>query len=256
VLDLVTAGLGVVAFILAFLPWIGLDCSKVPSEGRSQCDSVTSSGFVLPSGAIGTALLLLAALLVVRRLFDSTADKASSLPALFAVVGALFVIVQVISGSGSPLADFISSVADSTTKEARKITVYLALVVALAEAAVAVVSWLQNSGRMAARPAAPAHPGGQPWGQPGPVGQPGQPAPVGQPQPGPDGGWPQQQQQQQYPGQPGAHPGYGQQQPGYGQQQPAPQGYPGQPQPGRDYPSQEYPPQSGYPGQGGGYPQR
>ncbi len=250
VLDLVTAGLGLVAFIMAFLPWIGIDCSGLPAEARSECDKVSYSGFDLTTGTVGTALLLVAAVLVVRRLFDKTADATSSVPALLAVVGAIFVLVQLFTGG--PLLSVVSEL-----KGSRKIGVYLALVVALAEAAVAVVSWLQHSGRMPARSAAPAHPGGQQWGQPGPVGQPGQPAPVGQPQPGPDGGWPQQQQQQ-YPGQPGVHPGYGQQPQGYGQQQAPPQqqGYPGQPQPGREYPSQEYPPQSGYPGQGGGYPQR
>jgi hypothetical protein len=252
VLDLVTAGLGVLAFIVAFLPWSGLDCAGVPVEARSECNSVHSSGFVLPSGAVGTALLVIAALLVVRRLFDSTADKASSLPALFAVAGALFIIVQLVTGS--PLGGLLSA---SGAKDARKIGVFLAIIVALAEATVAVVSWLQSSGRMS-RPAPAA---AQPWDRP---------APAGQPQPGPDAGWPHQQPQQQgYPQQPGAQPGYGQQpapqhqQQGYGQQQ----GYPGQPQaqPGRDYPSQDYPaqpardypPQPGYPGQGGGgYPQR
>jgi hypothetical protein len=170
------------------------------------------------------------------------------------VAGAVFVIAQLVVGSS--VGDLFAS---SGGKETRKIAVYLALVVALAEAAVAVVSWLQHSGRMPTRPAAPA---AQQWGGPG------QPVP-GQPnQAGPDGGWPQQQHQQQqgqgFPGQPATHPGYGQQQPpqGYGQQQ----GYPGQPgqQPGRDYPSQEYPqqqpardyPPAGYPDQGGGYPQR
>lgn len=247
VLDLVTAGLGLVAFILGFLPWIGIDCSGLPAEARSECDKVSYSGFDLTSGTVGTALLVLAAVLVVRRLFDKTADAISSVPALLAVVGAIFVIVQLVAGG--PL---ISTVSD--LKDARKIGLFLALIVALAEAAVAVVSWLQHSGRMS-RPAPAA---AQPWDRPGPVNQ---------PQPGPDGGWPHQQQPQQqgYPQQ--GQPNYGQQPPqpppqGYGQ----PQGYPGQQQgqPARDYPSQdypaqparEYPPQSGYPGQGGGYPQR
>jgi hypothetical protein len=253
IFDLVTAGLGLVAFIVAFLPWVGLDCS-----GSAGCDRADYSGWDLASGAAGTALLIVAALLVVRRLFDSTADRASALPAVFAVTGALLIIVQLISGS--PLASLLATAGGST---ARKIGMFLALVVALAQAAVAVVSWLQASGRVS-RPAGPA--GAQLWdrqpgqhsAQPSQFNQPGQPQP--QPQPGPDAGWPQHQQQQGYPAQPAqpaqqAQQGYGQPAPSYGQPQQAypsqPQGYPSQPQ---GYPSQDYPP-ADYPRQGG-YPQR
>lgn len=258
VLDLVTAGLGLVAVILAFLPWGGLDCSGVPAgAAREACEKVSFTGWDLPTGTAATVLLLVAAVLVARRLFDPAAPATSSTPALLAIIGALLVIVQLLVGS--PL---LSSL-DSGVDEARKIGIFLALVAALAQAVVATLSWLQTSGRAPRRASAPAGqagpgaPGNPLWDRPA------QPAAVhhGQPaQAGPEGGWPQQQG---YPQQPAGQPGYGQQQPppGYGQQ--PQQGYPQQHgQPGRDYGSQEYPaqqgrdyPPAGYPNQGG-YPQR
>ena len=75
--------------ILAFLPWTGLDCSGLPAEARTGCDKANSSGWELAAGAAGTGLLLLAALLVVRRLFDTAATAADSLPALVAVTASL-----------------------------------------------------------------------------------------------------------------------------------------------------------------------
>jgi hypothetical protein len=185
---------------------------------------VSYAGWDVATGTAGTTLLVVAALLVVRRLFDTTAERASAVPALLAVLGAVFVVIQLLVGS--TLLSALAGVNDE-----KKVALFLALVVGLAEAAVAVVSWLQASGR-APRPR-PAG-GAQLWDRPVQPGQPAQPA------------YGQQQQPPQ----------------GYGQQQP--QGYPQQgAQPGRDYPSQEYPaqpareypPQGGYPSQGGGYPQ-
>jgi hypothetical protein len=266
VLDLVTAGLGLLAFIVAFLPWVGIDCSGVPAAARDQCDKASSAGWAVSAGTAGTVLLLVASALVARRLIDSTVQAASTVPALLAVLGALLIIVQFVVGS--PLLAALT-----TAKASRKIGLFLALVVGLAEAAVAVVSWLQASGRMT-RPAPAA---AQPWDRPGQPAQPAQSVHHGQP--GPDAGWPQQgypQQGHQQAPQQAPQQGYGQQPaPVYGQPQ---QGYPqqgGQPgrdypsqdypaQPARDYPSQDYPaqpgrdypPPAGYPNQGGGYPQR
>jgi hypothetical protein len=238
VFDLVTAGLGLLALILAFLPWFGLDCSGLPADSRGECDKVSYAGWDLAAGTAGTVLLLVAALLVVRQLFDSTADRASAVPALLAGLGAVLLVIQLITGS--PLLSTVAGL-----KDEKKIGLFLALVVALAEAGVAVFSWLQTSGRATRRPPA----GGQLWDRPAQPAAPGQPG-----QPGPEGGWPQQGYPQQ------AAPAYGQQQQqppqGYGQQPP---GYPQHGgQPGQDYPAQQardYPPQAGYPGQGG-YPQR
>jgi hypothetical protein len=242
VLDLVTAGLGLLVFILAFLPWVGIDCSDVPGEGRAECEKVSYAGWDLSVGTAGTVLLVVASALVARRLFDSTAPAVSTVPALLAVLGALLVVVQLVVGA--PLLSIAVEF-----KGATKVGLYLVLVVALAEAAVAVVSWLQASGRMSR----PAPAGAQLWDRPAQSAQ-----------PGADAGWPQQG----YPP-PAAPPGYGQQPaPAYGQQQPGypphpSQDYPGQDFPGQDYPGQErparpardYPPQGSYPDQGG-YPQR
>jgi hypothetical protein len=253
--DLIAAGLGLVAFILAFLPWVGIDCSGLPAESRSDCEKVSYTGWDLAAGTTGSVLLLAAALLLVRRLFDSTADRASSVPALLAVLGAVVIVVQLIVGA--PLLSTVIEV-----KDARKIGLFLALIVGLAEAVVAVIGWMQSSGRMARRAPAPA--GGAPWER--------------QQQPGPEGGWPgypQQPPQPQQQGQPGQgypqQPPPQQQPPAYGQGGPVPGpasgGYPAQP---RDYPNPDYPPQQGYPGQEqprdyppqsgypsqGGYPQR
>lgn len=235
--DLIAAGLGVVAFILAFLPWVGVNCSGLPAEEQAACNKFHTSGWQLPAGTAGTVLLLVAALLLVRRLVDQTADPRSAVPALLAVLGAVLVVVQLMVGS-----ELASAGGD--LKTASKIGVFLALVVALAEAALVVVSWLQTTGRMS-RPA-PVPGGGQPWDrQPGPNGgwggapqrQPGQPGPLGQPGPGgPPPGYPPPQQAPQ--------------QPGYGG--PASGGYPQQ--------HRDYPPPAGFPAQGdphqGGYPQR
>jgi hypothetical protein len=169
VLDLVAAGLGLVAFVLAFLPWIGLDCSGMPVETRQECESFHYIGWELPAGTAGTVLLLVAALLLVRRLLDSTAPAPSALPALLAALGAVLIVIQLAVGSG-----FLNLVSlTAVARVAREAGLFLALVVALAEAAVAVLAWLQASGRFTAgrATAAPLDPG-QPWQQPGEQGSP------------------------------------------------------------------------------------
>ena len=216
-LELAAAGIGLVAFILAFLPWLGLDCSGVPVEDRGDCESVHYSGWQLPAGTAGTVLLVVAALLLVHRLIDLTPPAVSSLPALLGLLGAVLVVVQFVIGE-----PFLNAFAVGTPAElSRRVSAILVLVVAIAEALVLVLAWLQASGRIAWPTATAARTGlapgpGQPWQQPqqpqAPPGQGwGQPAPPQQPQDYP--------QSQDYP-QP---PGYGQPG-GYGQ--PTPPGPP------------------------------
>jgi hypothetical protein len=244
VLELVGVGLAVLAFIVAFLPWAKPDV-QVPDGVDASVDSVNGWNLALPT--VATALLLVAAALVVAPLLNRPAatateeyPAASPVPALLATLGALFMVVWVITG-GTYLGTDLS----------RGIGTWLGLVLGLGTAAVLVLSWLQRTGRVKKAPAAgPSNWNqGQPqgWGQPTGgyqtpqgYGQPGQPGqPTGQPS-----------------GQPmGQPPAYGQQ-PSYG----APGGYPGpstggqpaqQPAP---YGQEHYPPQSGgYPAQGGGY---
>jgi hypothetical protein len=236
VLELVGVGLAVLAFVVAFLPWAKPDV-QVPDGVDASVDSVNGWDLALPT--VATALLLVAAALVVAPLLTRPAAAAdagtepaaaSPVPALLAALGALFMLVWVITG-GKYLGTDLS----------RGIGTWLGLVLGLGTAAVLVLSWLQRTGRVKKAPAAgPSNWNqGQPqgWGQPGGGYQPqgyGQPAgpPAGQPQP----------------------PAYGQQ-PSYG----SPGGYPGpstggqpaqQPAP---YGQEHYPPQSGgYPAQGGG----
>jgi hypothetical protein len=240
VLELAGVGLAVLAFIVAFLPWAKPD---VPGSVDASVDSVNGWNLALPTVAI--ALLLVAAALAAAPLLSRSAAShtaasederaASPVPALLASLGALFLIVWVITG-GKYLGTDLS----------RGIGTWLGLVLGLATAAVFLLSWLQRTGRVKKAPAAgpsdwnQGQPQGWGQGQPGgyqapqgygqPTGQPAQP--MGQPQP----------------------PGYGQQ-PSYG----APGGYPGpstggqpaqQPAP---YGQEHYPPPSGgYPSQGGG----
>jgi hypothetical protein len=235
VLELVGVGLAVLAFVVAFLPWAKPDV-RVPDGVDASVDSVNGWNLALPT--VATALLLVAAVLVAAPLLTRSAPAAdagtepaaSPVPALLAALGALFMLVWVITG-GKYLGQDLS----------RGIGTWLGLVLGLGTAAVLVLSWLQRTGRVKKAPAAgPSNWNqGQPqgWGQPGGGYQPqgyGQPAgpPAGQPQP----------------------PAYGQQ-PSYG----SPGGYPGpstggqpaqQPAP---YGQEHYPPQSGgYPAQGGG----
>jgi hypothetical protein len=220
-LDLVAAGLAGLTLIFSFLKWVGPDCSGLPGEAKSECDKVGFSGWGLPAGAVAVTLLLLAVLLVLRRLVDTTAEATSVLPAMLASLGALLVIIQLIVG-----APLISAISDG--KASRKISLFLVLFAALGQAAVMVVSWLQQTGRMSARSTGGASGGwdNAPGGLPGGLGQ----------GPAPDAGWPQQQQGGY--GQPPQQAGYGQQ-PGYGSGQfPAQGGYPQQ---------GGYPPPGGYP---------
>jgi hypothetical protein len=241
VLDLVGVGLAVLAFIVAFLPWAKPDV-QVPDGVDASVDSVNGWNLALPT--VATTLLLVAAALVAAPLLNRPAataaeeDRAASpVPALLATLGALFMVVWVITG-GTYLGTDLS----------RGIGTWLGLVLGLGTAAVLVLSWLQRTGRVKKAPAA----GPSNWNQGQPQGW-GQPAggyqtPQGYGQPGQPTGQPS--------GQPMAQPpAYGQQ-PSYG----APGGYPGpstggqpaqQPAP---YGQEHYPPQSGgYPAQGGGY---
>jgi hypothetical protein len=234
VLELVGVGLAVLAFIVAFLPWAKPDVRGV------NADSVNGWNLVLPT--VATALLLVAAVLVAAPLLtgpaatvdDTEADTtASPVPALLACLGALFMLVWVLTG-GNYLGQDLS----------RGIGTWLGLVLGLGTAAVLVLSWLQRTGRMKKAPAA----GPSNWNQ-------GQPQGWGQP----NGGYQQPQGYGQPQGQPQGYggqaqpPAYGQQ-PSYG----APGGYPGPStgaQPAQPpYGQEQYPPQSGgYPAQGGGY---
>jgi hypothetical protein len=236
-LELVGVGLAVLAFVVAFLPW------AKPQVPGVDADSVNGWNLALPT--VATALLLVAAVLVAAPLLTKPAataeteldPAASPVPALLATLGALFMLVWVISG-GKYLGTALS----------RGIGTWLGLVLGIGTAAVLVLSWLQRTGRVKKAPGAgPSnwHQGEpQGWGQPSAGYQPqgyGQPSgqPVGQPADRPMG--------QQQP------PAYGQQ-PSYG----APGGYPGPSTGGQPaqqpYGQEPYPPQTGgYPSQGGGY---
>jgi hypothetical protein len=237
VLELVGVGLAVLVFIVAFLPWAK---PQVPGGGEADVDSVNGWNLALPT--VATALLMVAAVLVAAPLLTKSAavaepetdGSASPVPALLAGLGALFMLVWVISG-GKYLG----------TELSRGIGTWLGLVLGLGTAAVLVLSWLQRTGRVKKAPEA----GPSNWNQGQPQGW-GQPSAGYQPQ--------QPQGYGQQPGQPGAQPpAYGQQ-PSYG----APGQYPGpatggqpaqQPAP---YGQEPYPPQSGgYPAQGGYHPQ-
>jgi hypothetical protein len=255
-LDLVGAGIAVLAFIFAFLPWAG------PSVDVEGVDSQTASGWELALPTSATVLLLVAAALVVAPLLQSSRStgEASAVPALLAVLAAILYLVYVIVG-GKLLG----------TELERKIGVWLGLVAGLAAAGVLVFSWMQKSGRVTKKPTpaasyGPGGGGGQWGGQQGPssYGQPPQQQPQGYGQ----GGY----GQSGYPGSqpppaqqpPSQSPGYGQG--GYGQpgspygggsasgSGPATGGTPAQ---GGGYgggAGQDYPPASGYPSQGQGYP--
>jgi len=229
VLDLAVAGLGLVAFVLAFLPWVGLNCSGVPVEGRAECEKFHHTGWELPAGTAGTVLLLVAGLLLVSRLVDSTASAASPVPALLALFGAVLVIIQLAVGS-----EFLNLITiTDVAKVSRKVSLFLALVVGLAEAVVAVLAWLQAGGWLIGhRAVATTVDPGEPWQ-------------LTQPAPGAGPGWGQPASP------PPAQPGYGQpadyppqQRDSYGQpspQGPPPSGYPAPP-PGQSGPGEAYPP--------------
>jgi hypothetical protein len=237
VLELVGVGLAVLAFIVAFLPWAKPD---VPDSVGASVDSVNGWNLALPT--VATALLLVAAVLVAAPLLrrpaateTSTDEAASPVPALLAGLGALFMLVWVITG-GRYLGTDLS----------REIGTWLGLVLALGTAAVLVLSWLQRTGRVKRAPAA----GPSNWNQGQPQGWGGQP------------GYQQPQGYGQPAGQPGGQPMGQPQPPSYGQQPSygGSGGYPGpstggqpaqQPAP---YGQEQYPPPSGgYPAQGGGY---
>ena len=246
VLELVGVGLAVLAFIVAFLPWAKPDVRAADVS----VDSVNGWNLALPT--VATALLLVAAALVVAPLLNRPAatateeyPAASPVPALLATLGALFMLVWVVTG-GTYLGTDLS----------RGIGTWLGLVLGLGTAAVLVLSWLQRTGRMKKAPAA----GPSNWNQ-------GQPQGWGQP----NGGYQQPQGYGQPTGQPGGQPSgppMGQPQPpSYGQQPSygAPGGYPGpstggqpaqQPYGQEPYGQEQYPPQTGgYPSQGGYNPQ-
>ena len=256
--DLIGAGVALLAFIFAFLPWAG------PDTDVEGVDPATGWQLAIPTVAT-TLLLVAAALVLVPLLQPRGSDDASPGPALLAVVAALLYIVFVIVGG-----KFLGAELE------RKIGVWLGLVAGLAAAGVFVVSWMQKSGRMAKRPSPASYapgqggaPGGQ-WGGQQQGGQQGygqqQGGSYGQPSYG-------QQQPSGYPGSqstpppvqqpPAQSPGYGQ---GYGQPGapygggstgPSTGGTPaqgGSPYGGGSTGGQDYPPASGYPSQGQGYP--
>ena len=236
-LDLVGVGLAVLAFIVAFLPWADV----------KQVD-FSAQGWDLPLPTVATVVLMVAGLLLVAPLLSGTAPAdpdavdtaASPLPALLAVLAALLLAVQALTG--------VSSVGGS-----RGIGVWLGLVVGIAAAAALTLSWLQRTGRIRRpAPAAPGGPGGGQWsGQQPAWGQ--QPPAYGQQVPDGYGGSAPSYGQQVPDGYGGSAPSYGQQgygQPGYGQG-PAT----GHQQAGGGLFGQEpYPPQPGHSSQGRGYP--
>lgn len=255
-LDLVGAGLAVLAFIFAFLPWAG------PSTDVEGVDEQSAKGWELALPTAATVLLMVAAVLVVARLLSKrTSDDASPVPALLAVLAVILYLVHVIVG-GELLGVELE----------RKIGVWLGLLAGLATAATLLLSWLQKSGRMAKKASSSSSssygsggasgPGAGQWGgQQQGYGQSGygQQAASGYP-----GSQPTPPPVQQPPSQ---QPSYGQ---GYGQ---GGYGQPGSPYGGGSVggssPStggtpaqggygtgggQDYPPASGYPSQGQGYP--
>ncbi len=164
VLELVGVGLAVLAFIVAFLPWAKPDV-QVPDGVDASVDSVNGWNLALPT--VATTLLLVAAALVAAPLLSRPAatgteddPAASPVPALLATLGALFMVVWVITG-GTYLGTDLS----------RGLGTWLGLVLGLGTAAVLVLSWLQRTGRVKKAPAAgPSNWNqGQPqgWGQPG-----------------------------------------------------------------------------------------
>lgn len=236
VLELVGVGLAVLAFIVAFLPWAKPDVRAADVS----VDSVNGWNLALPT--VATALLLVAAVLVATPLLTrstavddtDTVAAASPVPALLACLGALFMLVWVLTG-GKYLG----------TDLTRGIGTWLGLVLGLGTAAVLVLSWLQRTGRVKKAPAA----GPSNWNQ-------GQPQGWGQP----NGGYQQPQGYGQPTGQPSGPPMGQPQPPSYGQQPSygAPGGYPGPSTGGQPaqqpYGQEPYPPQTGgYPSQGGGY---
>jgi hypothetical protein len=228
-LELVAAGLGLLAFLLAFLPWMGLDCSGLPAGSRSACAKVHYQGWALPAGTAGTVLLLVAAVLLVRRLVDATADRPSAVPALLAALGALLILVQLLVG--------FSALSVSDIGGARKIGLFLALLVGLAEAALAVLSWLRITGRLARHK--PEESGGWPWDRTPEAGTAGW-RPSGQPQQAPAES--AYRQQAGYPAQAGGYPPGG-----YPAQSGAGAAGAGQDYAGQNYANQNYPANPGYP---------
>lgn len=219
VFDLAAGGAAALAFIFAFLPWVGSKASEFTSG-----DSI--GGWQLPTATAATVLLVVAALLALTPLLPgstATADRSTSpVPALLAVLSAILFVVQIAVG-GKLLG----------TSVERKIGMYLGLLAGLAGAALLVLSWLRSTGRTGSRGGAAGgapygQPAGQSWGQPQQPPQQPQPGQYGQPEPGqygqPAGGY----------GQPQGYGSYGQQHGG------TPQG----------------PPSGGYPAQPGGYPQQ
>lgn len=222
ILKAATAGLGVLTFLLGFLPFVGV--APVSIGGTTVSSDTTENLFGYAGGAPTLALVLLAGLLAGLSLLPKQDLLATA--AATAVAGFVSVVV---------LAFTVSDGID------REFGAYVVIVFALLTAAAAVVGLLFQLGIITPPAPKPAQPQQQP-GQFGQYGQPGQQPGYGQ-QPG---GYGQPGQQQYGQGGYGAQTGgqyptqspYGQQsqpsvpqaqQPSYGQQPPAQPGY-GQPQ--------------------------
>ncbi len=96
--DLVAGGLALVAFILAFLPWLGLDCSGLVPTESAACSKVTSSGWQLPAGTAGTVLLVIAGVLVLARYVDAAAARTPAVAASLAALGTVLIVIQLAQG--------------------------------------------------------------------------------------------------------------------------------------------------------------
>jgi hypothetical protein len=209
--DMIAAGLGVVTFILGFFDWYGVS-------------GAGTKGFAI-GGAAVVGLSLLASLAASARFVDANAEPG---------------FVPLAASVSAVLVAFGMLVSKPQGQDAKP-GLIIALIVTLVQAALFVVSWLQDSGRIGS--ASTGGTGSTQWGAPQ---QYGQPTYSGSPSYGAQPGAP--------PAAP-APPGYGQSG-GYGQQQPSPSGGYSQPQHGA-YPSTSpqpaAPPPSGYGAPSTGY---
>ncbi len=249
--DLAVAGLAVLCFVFAFMPWFGVDVDGA---------STTFSAWDFPLGSVAVALLVVAGVAALLPLLETGEEKrpASPAAAVLAVVGAVLVVVQISRGAGA-----LFDVANVSL--GRQWGLILVVIFAVLEAAAAVAGWLHASGRITmparSRVRTPS-PYAQGWANPGyPPGYqqaqatyPQYGYPPGYQQPGPAGGYPPQPTPYGQPPAPGQPPAGYPQPPAGGPAGPAPSGparsgYPGSPATAEPEPAPpaEQPPADGQP---------